>query len=446
MRPLKKNWRAPASGHSVQSLRARTWRPPIAIRIAVVVSGLCFLLGSARAEATGHDVSALLSTSVNDLNEEDAQAFMKNLKTAMDVQVKEMITVRSAVEKLNVEDIEMSMKITEMERELELSSTRSQMASEELAKLNQEVVTMEKELGGLSTSVEDLEVELSTITQNLVEIEKENEEFRQRASEPLLIDVLDNSVANWGDTSRGVLRKAVKDVIPAVEDLGKTASAYRVQMTKMSRIVALAASVFLYSFTALFVYFVYTVYRKTRGRFTLSRMLFLGDLFCTLFWAIILVLYVLLLTDPMFVMQKRSPVAFFLFQIAAMGSYVVYAYLRVIAFADNMGWTNLGELLAVVVIGHHYYLRVWLPSMSDVYNENSYWMFYACYMWLFGAFMYSRVQAFAPLKQLRGQKLDMITWFRILKKRFWEDERDLDDVETLSLDEDEDDSSYSSSE
>jgi len=347
---------------------------------------------------------------------------------------REMGEAKAEIERLRVRDMELSLEISEMATAMSNTSSMAEVTSMQVSTLQRQVEEMEGSLKTIGTSIEDLEVEVTSGKAKLAELELERQSTQKRVDEPSLVDVLDASATQWSPVSRDVYMKTVKELIPAVDTIRSTASAYQLQVTKSSRFVALAVSLLVYGFVLAFLSGVVVVFRKVRGRFTLVRMLFLGDLFCTLFWAVMLVLYALLWTDPMLVIQNRMPAAFVVFQLSVLISYVIYVYLRVIMFADDLTWSNLGELLSVIVVGHHYYLRVWQPSMSEAgYVQRTVWIYYVCYMWMFGAFMYNRVQSFAPLQQLRGKKLSLLTWLLILRSRFWMDETPDGEIETASL-------------
>jgi len=345
----------------------------------------------------------------------------------------QMVEHRAAVEKLKVEIMEYNLNTEEKLKKMSSSVVEAKQLTSEVGNVQKQVEEMETELKNIRTNIDDLEVEVASAKQRLAELEIEKQSTEKRVEEPSLTDVLDASSSHWGATSRNIYQKAFKEVVPAMESIRSTANQYQLQVTRSSRFVALAASLLMYTFILSFCYGVYKTFRRVKGRFTLARVLFLGDLFCTLFWAIVLILYLIMFTDPMVVMQKRMPVIFFIFQLMVMVSYVSYVFLRVILFADELTWPNLGELLSVIVVGHHYYLRVWQPAISDAFEvKRTVWIYYVCYGWMFGAFMYNRVQAFAPLKQLRGNKLPVTTWFRILNKHFWEDKTE-GDLETTSI-------------
>uniref|UniRef100_A0A7S1XHL5 Uncharacterized protein n=1 Tax=Erythrolobus australicus TaxID=1077150 RepID=A0A7S1XHL5_9RHOD len=347
---------------------------------------------------------------------------------------REMSEIKAAIEKLRVRDMELTAGITEMATSMSRMTSQAEVMGMQVSTLQKQVEEMEGSLKSIGTSIEDLEVEVTSGKAKLAELELERQLTQKRVDDPSLVDVLEASSNQWNPVSREIYKKAVKEVIPAVDTLRSTASAYQQQVTKMSRFVALAVSLLVYGFVFAFLSGVVMVFRKVRGRFTLPRMLFIGDLFSTLFWAIMLVLYALLWTDPMLVIQNRMPAVFFVFQLSVLVSYVVYVYLRVIMFAEDLSWSTLGELLSVIVVGHHYYLRVWQPAMSEAgYVQRTVWVYYVCYMWMFGAFMYNRVQTFAPLQQLRGKKLSMLQWLLILRNRFWTDSSPDGEIETASL-------------
>ena len=105
--------------------------------------------------------------------------------------------------------------------------------------------------------------------------------------------------------------------------------------------------------------------------------------------------------------------------------------LRILVLASKMTLGALGELLAVIIVGHHFYVRVWQPAMTDNQFQGTFF-YYFCYAWLFTVFAYNRIQEFAPLKQLRGPSLPPNVWFNILKTRFMSSDIPDGDIETSS--------------
>ena len=127
--------------------------------------------------------------------------------------------------------------------------------------------------------------------------------------------------------------------------------------------------------------------------------------------------FAILWTDPLHVLQHRTPVVFFVFQLSAFACYAFYVFLRVVVLAVKMTPGSLGELLSVIVAGHHYYVRVWQPSITDSYFQGTLF-YYFCYAWLFAAFAYNRVQEFTPVTKQRGVSIGLLTWLQALYVRF----------------------------
>lgn len=152
-----------------------------------------------------------------------------------------------------------------------------------------------------------------------------------------------------------------------------------------------------------------------------------------------LLCFLILFDDPLYVMKQRSPTPFFVFQLIACFSYVNFVLLRVLVLASKMTLGALGETLAVVVVGHHYYVRVWQPAILDLPFRGTFF-YYFCYAWLFSAFAYNRIQEFAPLKQLRGPKLPPLMWLRVLFARFTTSSVPDGDIENSAYDSEDDES------
>lgn len=280
-----------------------------------------------------------------------------------------------------------------------------------------DVQLKQESISKMSLRVNQLRGQIGTLESRLKTLSKEKDITERRYHDPSLVDVVNSRSQGWSTVSRNVYNKTMTDLVPVLSDMSKTASEYRRRVSKTSRALELAASALLYAFLVAAALTLRKIYTKVRGKLTISRLLFLGDAFCACFWALILFCFCLVLDDPLYVIKQRSPTPFFAFQLIACFCYVNFVLLRVLVLASKMTLGALGETLSVVVVGHHYYVRVWQPAILDKPFHGTFF-YYFCYAWLFSAFAYNRVQEFAPLKQLRGPKLPPLMWLRVLFARF----------------------------
>jgi len=287
----------------------------------------------------------------------------------------------------------------------------------ELATAKADVLAKQAAMADMLAKVEALKGQIGSLQSTLGVLEKERSATEARYAAPSLADVLDHKAAQWGSVSRGVYNKTMTSIVPALEAGAAQASAVRERMNRASRGGAVAASVLIYGFALLSVLGCLRVWKRVRGNLTVARLLFVGDAFCAAFWAVVITVYIGLGADPLFVLHNRTPGLFFAFQLASLCAYVGYVLLRVVVLAAHLTLSALGELLSVIIVGHHFYIRIFMPAVTDAYVHGSA-VYYVCYGWLFAAFAYSRAHEWAPLRQVRGEKLGALTSLSVAWRRF----------------------------
>lgn len=268
----------------------------------------------------------------------------------------------------------------------------------------------------MADRVKDLKGQIVTLQDHLANLTKQNDKSVRRAMKPSLGEVIDARADGWNEVSKSVYKKTKTYVSNGVSGAARFSEAYRNKVAS-SPTLDLLATLLIYGFFVLGAFAVQKVYTKVRGQLTIERLLFLGDAFCAGFWAVMLLCFCFLWMDPLVAVQARSPTIFFFFQLSALICYVNFVLLRVLLLASKLSLSALGETLSVVVVGHHYYVRVWQPAMLDQPIHGTFF-YYFCYCWLFVAFAYNRLNEFAPLKQLRGEKLPPLMALKVLLKRF----------------------------
>ena len=300
---------------------------------------------------------------------------------------------------------------------------------EELIEIKNDVEQKQESMNKISIKVNELRNQIKNLDEKLKVLAKDKIEHEKKIHDPTLIDVLNSKSQGWSGVSKNMYEKTKRDILPAINEFSESARLYQYQVRSRSRFVDLIVSLIIYGFVLAFAAGTYNVYKKVRGNLTIQRLLFIGDAFCAAFWILLLFCFCILFSDPLRVVQQRFPRVFFLYQMSALVSYVAYVFLRVIVLAAKMTFGALFELLAVIIIGHHFYIRVWQPAITDQQLQGTPF-YYICYAWLFSVFAYNRIQEFAPLKQLRGESLPPSVWFKILKTRFTSPEVPDGDIET----------------
>lgn len=341
----------------------------------------------------------------------------RTLKSQVDEHDAELAVMRKDTERLKEEQ-----KLIDEEAERLQGAKKWEMEEKlnrekELESAKEDVLRKQESISKMSVMVGELKDQIERLEKRLEELNREKDSTERRYQDPSLVDVLDSRAQNWGSVTRNVYNKTMNDVMPVLSDMTETARSYRRNISRTSRALEFGVSLLMYTFVIGAFLVTYRIYNKVRGKLTISRLLFLGDAFCACFWGIMLLGFCVLFDDPLYVMKQNAPTPFFVFQLLACFTYVNFVLLRVLVLASNMTLGALGETLAVVVVGHHYYVRVWQPAILDKPFRGTFF-YYFCYAWLFSAFAYNRIQEFAPLKQLRGPKLPPLMWLKVIFARF----------------------------
>lgn len=365
----------------------------------------------------------------------------RTLKEEVDRHEVELKTMRDSTERLKAEQKTIDEEAERLQGAKEWELHEKAKREKELSAAKEDVMLKQESITKMSDEVNQLKDQIEKLESRLQELNQEKDSTERRYHDPSLVDVLESRSQNWGNVTRNVYDKTMNNVVPVFSEMTETARSYRRRVSRSSKSLEVVASFVIYGFVIASVLAVYRIYNRIKGKLTISRLLFLGDAFCACFWAIMLLCFGVLLDDPLYVMKMRSPTPFFIFQLAACFSYVNFVLLRVLVLASKMTLGALGETLAVVVVGHHYYVRVWQPAILDKPFRGTFF-YYFCYAWLFSAFAYNRIQEFAPLKQLRGPKLPPSTWIRVLLARFGSRDIPDGDIESSPYGDSEDDESH----
>jgi hypothetical protein len=373
-----------------------------AIAILLVHSGLVEAQNDPAANALSTtELEELEKSLMQELAEKDRE--LRELKTTTTALRDEQEQIDTEAKQQQEE--EMKEKIAKEKHEKELESVQKGIQEKQAA------------IGKMTIHVAQLGEHISKLERTLETLQSERLIVERRLKAPSLLDVLDTKSQNWSSVPRHVYFKAVHDVAPAISEITAVAMEYRHRVRHSSPMLEICVSFILYGFVVGSIYALSKIYSKVRGNFTIDRLLFLGDSICATFWALVVFCFLVLWRDPIEMMQSRSPVLFFMFQIAAMCGYTCYVLLRVLVLGTDMTLTALGEALAVIVVGQHYYIRIWQPAIFDEAPRGSLF-YYVCYIWLFASFARCRVNQFHPLRQLRGSKLSTFTSLRIMLSRF----------------------------
>jgi hypothetical protein len=370
---------------------------------------VCLIAVSVAQAQDAREIGELSSSEVEDLE--------RRLKREIaDIEL-ELNDAKSATVALRDKQEKVDREAEKMQDEKKREAAEKERRYKELDSIKQEVREKQAAIGKMNIHSAQLNEHINKLQRTLDMLTNESLMAEMRLKEPSLLDMLDTRSQNWSSVPRQVYLKTFHDVAPALSEITAFANEYRQRVRSSSRALEVCVSMLLYGFAVGSFYVLSRIYARVRGNFTVDRILFLGDAICACFWTLVLICFVVLWKDPITVAQSRSPVFFFVFQLSAFCGYVLYVLLRVLVVATEMTVTALGEAFCVIVVGQHYYVRIWQPVILDEAPRGSLF-YYLCYVWLFASFAHGRISQFHPLRQLRGPKLTTLTNIRILLSRF----------------------------
>lgn len=379
--------------------------------VVVAALSLSLLLVANRAHAASVDEQ------LQSMSSADLAALEKTLRSEVDQHDKELHDMKEETGRLKKQQKDLDEQSDKLAGAKNWEMNEKARKEKELDEAKDNVMAKQDSISKMSVEVAHLKEQIESLKSRLKQLNVEKDSSERRFQDPKLVDIIDSRSYRWSNVTRNVYEKTLNSIVPAISEMTETARSYRRRVSKTSKFLELLASLIIYSFIVGAAIVSYRIYTKIRGNLTISRLLFLGDSFCACFWAVMLVCFTILFDDPLYVMKERSPMFFFVCQLVACFSYVNFVLLRVLVLASKMTLGALGETLAVVIVGHHYYVRVWQPAILDKPFRGTFF-YYLCYAWLFSAFAYNRIQELAPLKQLRGPKLPPYVWLNVLLARF----------------------------
>lgn len=383
--------------------------------LLLALFGICF-----SAEESADDLQKMSSAQLTAL-----EAETKSKVAETNTKLKEL---RAQTATLKLESDSISEDANKAQGAKDWETEEKHKREEELKQVKLDVESKQRNMEKLQDHVNSLKSRIDELKVSLQNLTHLKESVSKRNDAPSLLDVMDVKSESWYPLTRNVYKKTRDGVLPTLSSVSGATEAYRKRVSS-SPILDLLASILLYGFFIGGIFASHRVYMRVRGQFTVARLLFLGDLFFATFWTLMLVCYCFLWTDPLVAIQSRSPNLFFFFQLGALIIYVNFVLLRVLLLASTLSLSALGETLAVVVVGHHYYIRVFSPTIMDQAIHGTLF-YYVCYAWLFGAFCSARASEFAPLKQLRGPKLPPIAAARIFFARIFSNRAPDGDLES----------------
>mmetsp|Transcript_11917 Transcript_11917/g.36318 ORF Transcript_11917/g.36318 Transcript_11917/m.36318 type:complete len:391 (+) Transcript_11917:227-1399(+) len=316
---------------------------------------------------------------------------------SLDVELNERTTsMQETLAQLEEEANLLSRNETELEKDLEDAlknkervKTERENSEVELVEAKKEVKTKREDISRLSVHIAEIRKEADTLRERIeVTIEKIVNRDRD-LNEPSLSQVLDNNKDQWGEVPRSLYSKSQK-VIGPISGLRMKHESHTPTWKSLS------LAVLIYTSVLTWLYIAYRIYNHLQGRLTIARLLFLGDAINCCFWILVLSLSTVLSRDVFEMIAVRHESAFFLLQMVLLVYYTSYIMVRVLLLAARLNFLALIELLTAIVLGHHYYITVWVPSLIGEEITNN-MLIYFCYMGMYLILALLRLYTFPPL-------------------------------------------------
>lgn len=343
----------------------------------------------------------LLQVDVSRLSEDEANEIIRGLEKDNLNSDRALEALKNDLAQLREEEelLETETKTIAAER---LQEKEKKLARDaELTKAKEAVQAKEASIAMMSVRETELKGNLAALESKVAELEREREETEKMYTDPSLLHVLSLRANQWDSVPQNAFNKTRHDIFPAFYGLSHITTYVNQKVGQTSPALALLASLLIYGLCLFTMLASWKAYKRVRGQLSIPRMIFLGDVICAMFWSLVIVCYLFLFTDPLHAIQERSTAFFFAFQMLALISYAGFIFLRVIVLSCKMSLQSLGETLAVMVVGQHYYVRVWKPAVVDDPVRGALF-YYMCYVAIFGAFAASRMTRFFLRKQ-RGE-------------------------------------------
>ncbi|KAA8491910.1 hypothetical protein FVE85_8392 [Porphyridium purpureum] len=284
----------------------------------------------------------------------------------------------------------------EKEKQLKEEQNMLKVAAEEQEKIAKGVL-----------QIQELSREVAVMTEKYEQLQRRKQAASRKVYDPQILDMLDSAASSWGTGSQAVYNRT-KELF----DSGEVLRLYR---KSMSRPVLVFLFSCMYGFVALCMYGIYLLFSRLRP--TVAKLILVGDMSFAGFWLMVCTFFILLRHDPLHAMHSRAPRLFTVFQLTWLAAYVVHVLLRVSRLAARVSMFVFGELVSVIIVGNHYFVRVWQPYMMDNASHGSL-RFYFCYLLLFTSFSLNSLQVLSPLKRQGSGNLGFVAWLKILYTRF----------------------------
>lgn len=307
---------------------------------------------------------------------------------------------------------------TGLDYEKRQSAAKKKMLEDAKTELQDKRAQMEK----LKMHADFVRREIVAMEGKLHSLHRNKEEVEQRFENPTIMDVIVTKADAMGTTSHNVLNKTMSTLLmPGFLRGRKEALHLRHHIRSSSRYAALMTTLAIYAFLVYMAALVYNSYWRIRGRMTLSRALYIADLCFASYWAFISLAYLLLMNDPLVVMRTYHESVFVALQLGTAVVTAWYIFLRLFVIAATLKGVDLLELVCALFAIHHYYQRVWAPSLSDEpFNPGSTAYILYCMVYLAIAARRARSQILSQGKAHDiEEESEIVPWLAKQGRKLW---------------------------
>eukprot|EP00184_Porphyridium_aerugineum_P007527 CAMPEP_0184696848 /NCGR_PEP_ID=MMETSP0313-20130426/4014_1 /TAXON_ID=2792 /ORGANISM="Porphyridium aerugineum, Strain SAG 1380-2" /LENGTH=589 /DNA_ID=CAMNT_0027155563 /DNA_START=138 /DNA_END=1907 /DNA_ORIENTATION=- len=314
------------------------------------------------------------------------------------------------------------------------NSERRKVIEAELMAAKRSMEENEEKMKAMVTQLERLGAEVASM-----EFELGNQENKTEKTRSLSMEAQEVSLKSWvkvtasqiSGVKSAAMRSIMRLLIPSMDSVLDQVDMLQREMAHVPGPLIFIVQLVMYSFFAFSVYYSFFAIRKLRSKFLLNinKLIVVGDICSAVFWLLVLACYVMLgMVDPFQALASSSNTRLFLlFQLSWLWWYIAYVMLRVVNASKVMEMGAVGEVISVIIVGHHHYVESWAPLMTGTYNIHRHsklrrLFFYVCYAWLFCAYSFFRIHTMVNKKRddADGDSMDSNSKKSTKKKKYHE--------------------------
>jgi len=390
----------------------KPWSGVLLLMLVVICNAMLITSVHAQNDGSpdfGNTDDPLLNVQLETLNYEQLEKLLANLTDTTELERKRLPELQDELRTLMEERMKTDKETESMNgAKLWEQGEKNKVLTEE-KEFKEKIMAEQERIAKTVIHIQELSREIAILQNKQEQLASKKSSLAKKYYEPKVEDMLEEASKHWSPVTRQVYERT-KALMGSYDQIKK-------MQHKVPKVIFLIIFMMMYGFVAAGIYGIFHLFARVRP--TVSKMILTGDALLAVFWFLMTILHVVLRVDPLYVMNVYAANAFTLFQVFVLTSYVFYALLRVYQLAAKLSIMMLGELLAVIVVGNHFYVRAFLPLLLNVASKpSSNLKYYFCYFVLFVAFAANKLQTLSPLKPMGSGTLSYMQAWNIVFQRF----------------------------